>query len=95
MSSRKLKIDNSLTIEIPTGGEFIFTPKNTIVKKGDVDPETNQPYNVTEETILIAGSKSSLKRLNLLERNILVLAKKQNQIEEKLDQIIKLLEDKK
>ena len=95
MSSRKLKIDNSLTIEIPEGGEFIFTHDNTVVKKGAIDESTGQPYQMTDDTIVIAGSKSSLKRMNLLERNVLVLAKKQNQTEEKLDQIIKVLEDKK
>lgn len=95
MSSRKIKIDNSLTIEIPEGGEFIFTDDGKVVKKGTIDPFTGEPYVITDDTILIAGSKSSLKRMNLIERNVLVLAKKQSAIESKLDKIINLLEGKK
>lgn len=94
MSSRKLKIDNTLTIEIPEGGEFIFTEDGQVVKKGTINTTTGQPYAVNDDTILLAGSKSSLKRMNLIERNVLVLAKKQNEIQNKLDKIINLLEDK-
>lgn len=94
MTSRKIKIDSQTTLEIPEGGEHIFTSEGEIIRKGTVDEKTGFVYSVTGDTILMAGSKSSLKRMNLLERNILVLAKKQNQMEEKLEKIIQLLENK-
>lgn len=94
MSSRKLKIDNSTTIEIPSDGEHVFTETGNIVRKGEFDEKTGVKYDLDGETILFAGSKSSLKRLNLLERNIVVLARKQNRIESKLDKILNMLEEK-
>lgn len=94
MASRKLQIEKGVTVDIPDGGEYILTSDTTLVKKGSVDSITGEVYSVKEDSIVIAGSKSSLKRMNLLERNILVLARKQSNLEEKLDKIITLLEDR-
>lgn len=94
MTSRKLKIANTNIVNVPEGGDSILKPDGSLVKKGSVDAVTGEVYSLKEDSIVIAGSKSSLKRMNLLERNIIVLAKKQSKLEEKLDKIIKLLEDK-